>query len=74
MTTIKPQRVTLFINPSISKQAKAQAVVEEITLTSLVEKALIEYLPKETIIKKVDMREDVKKNGRISKRNSNNAE
>jgi hypothetical protein len=71
MTTVKPQRITLFINPYISKQAKAQAVVEEITLTSLVEKALIEYLPKETIIKKVDIREDVKKNGGISKRNSN---
>lgn len=53
MTTIKTQRITLFINPSISKQAKAQAIVEEITLTSLVEKALIEYLPKETVIKKL---------------------
>jgi hypothetical protein len=52
MTTIKTQRITLFINPFISKQAKAQAVVEEITLTNLVEKALIDYLPKETVIKK----------------------
>lgn len=53
MTTSKKQRVTLFLNPSISKQAKAQAVVEDMTLTSLVEKALIRYLPKETIIKKI---------------------
>ena len=46
------QRVTLFVNPSILKQARAQAVVEELSLTTLVEKALINYLPKETIIKK----------------------
>lgn len=71
MTTSKTQRITLFINPSISKQAKAQAIIEDLTLTSLVEKALIQYLPKETIIKKVDIRGDVKKNDRISKRNSN---
>lgn len=56
MTTKKPQRVTLFINSSIAKQAKAQAVVEELSLTALVEKALINYLPKETIIKKVEIR------------------
>jgi hypothetical protein len=55
MTTIKAQRITLFINPLISKQAKAQAVVEEITLTNLVEKALIDYLPKETVIKKAEI-------------------
>jgi hypothetical protein len=55
MTTIKTQRITLFINPFISKQAKAQAVVEEITLTNLVEKALIDYLPKETVIKKAEI-------------------
>ena len=52
------QRVTLFVNPSILKQARAQAVVEERTLTSLVEKALIEYLPRETVIKKVILRVD----------------
>ncbi len=74
MTTNKTQRITLFINPSISKQAKAQAIIEDLTLTSLVEKALIQYLPKETVIKKVDIREGVKKNGRISKRNSNHTE
>lgn len=48
------QRVTLFMKPSIVKHARAQAVVEELTLTNLVEKALIQYLPKETIIKKVE--------------------
>lgn len=52
MTTDKKQRVTLFINPEIVKHARAEAVVEELTLTSLVEKALINYLPKETVIKK----------------------
>lgn len=71
MTSIKSQRITLFINPYISKQAKAQAIIEDMTLTNLVEKALIQYLPKETVIKKVNIREDVKKYGRISKRNSN---
>ena len=71
MTSNKAQRITLFINPNISKQAKAQAIIEDITLTKLVEKALIQYLPKETVIKKVDIREGVKNNGRISKRNSN---
>ena len=55
MSTTTKQRVTLFINPSIAKQARAQAVVEELSLTSLVEKALIKYLPKETIIKKVEI-------------------
>ena len=36
----------------IVKHAKTQAIIEESTLTGLVEKALIAYLPKETIIKK----------------------
>lgn len=52
MTIGKTKRLTLFINPSIVKQARAQAVVEDSSLTALVEKALIDYLPKETIIKK----------------------
>ena len=60
MTTSTKQRITLFLNASISKQAKAQAIIEETTLTRLVEKALIKYLPKETIIKKVEPREVVK--------------
>lgn len=55
MTTNDKQRVTLFLNPSITKQARVQAVVEELTLTTLVEKALIKYLPKETVIKKADI-------------------
>jgi len=49
------QRITLFVNPSIAKQARAQAVVEEISLTALVEKSLIAYLPTETVIKKADI-------------------
>jgi predicted HicB family RNase H-like nuclease len=52
------QRVTLFINPSVAKQAKAQAVVEGQSLTNLVEKALINYLPQETVIKKADIKVD----------------
>jgi len=55
MTTKKKQRVTLFIKPSIAVHAKAQAVVEELSLTALVEKALINYLPKETIIRKTEI-------------------
>ena len=55
MTINNKQRVTLFLNPSILKQAKAQAIVEEISLTALIERALSKYLPKETIIKKTDI-------------------
>jgi hypothetical protein len=54
MTTITKngkQRVTLFVEPSIVKQARAQAVIDDLTLTGLVEKALIRYLPKEIVIK-----------------------
>lgn len=43
------------MNPSIAKHARAQAVVEDLSLTALVEKALIKYLPRETIIKKVEI-------------------
>jgi len=50
------QRVTLFLNPDLLKQAKAQAVIEEFSLTSLVERALVKYLPKEIILKKADIR------------------
>lgn len=53
----KKQRVTLFINPDLLTHARAEAVVEGSTLTLLVERALIKYLPKETIIKKVDLKE-----------------
>jgi hypothetical protein len=55
MTSNDRQRITLFLKPAIAKQSRAQAVVEELTLTSLVEKALISYLPKETIIKKISI-------------------
>lgn len=46
------QRTTLFLHSALTKQARAQAVVEDVTFTALVEKALITYLPKETVIKK----------------------
>ena len=55
MTTNEKQRVTLFINPDLLKQAKAQAIIEEMSLTELVERALTKYLPKETIIKKAEI-------------------
>lgn len=55
MTSHKKQRVTLFINPSLAKHAKAQAVVEDLSLTCLIERALTNYLPKETIIKKAEI-------------------
>jgi hypothetical protein len=55
MTTDNKQRITLFLNTSIAKHARAQAVVEETTLTKLVEKALIDYLPKETVIRKAEI-------------------
>ncbi|MFC1710313.1 hypothetical protein ACFL0F_01460 [Patescibacteria group bacterium] len=58
MTTNNKKRVTLFLNPDIAKHAKAQAILEELSLTSLVEKALINYLPKETIIKKANIKVD----------------
>ncbi len=49
------QRVTVFLHPDLLKHAKAQAIIEDITLTSLIERALIDYLPKETIIKKLEL-------------------
>ena len=55
MTTTDKQRVTLFLHPDLLKHAKAQAVIEEMTLTALVEMALVTYLPKETIIKKAKL-------------------
>ncbi len=54
MKTNGKQRITLFIQPSIVKHAKAQAITEELSLTNLVEKALSNYLPKETVIKKTE--------------------
>ena len=49
------QRVTIFINPALLKQAKAQAVVEDGTLTSLIERALHQYFPKEIVITKPEI-------------------
>ena len=61
MTTTTRQRVTVFINPTIVTHAKAQAVVEGVSLTDLVGRALIAYLPKKTVIKKPDIRTMKKK-------------
>jgi hypothetical protein len=52
MSSTSKQRITLFINSSIVKHARAQAIVEDVALSQLIEKALISYLPKETVIKK----------------------
>ena len=56
MTTNNKQRVTIFLNPKLLKHAKAQAVIEDISLTTLIEKALIKILPKETVIKKIEIK------------------
>ncbi len=53
MSSTINQRATIFLKPSILKQTKAQAIVEDLTLSQLVEKALIEYLPVKTIIRKL---------------------
>lgn len=50
MATKNKQRVTLFFDPKLIKHAKAQAVVEDTTLTDLVETALVKYLPEEIVI------------------------
>ncbi len=55
MTENVKHRATLFLKPSIVKHAKAQAIVEDITLTKLVEKALIAYLPAEIVLKKEEL-------------------
>ncbi len=52
MAKVDKQRVTLFINPELLKHSKAQAVIKDITLTQLIEKALIAYLPEEIKIVK----------------------
>lgn len=59
MTTNKKQRVTLFLIPGLLKQARAQAIVEGRTLTELAEIALVKYLPKKTVIKKVIIKSDI---------------
>ena len=55
MTSVLKQRITLFMKPGIAKHARAQAVQEDLTLTELVQKALIAYLPEEIIIKKFEI-------------------
>ncbi len=52
ITNTTKHRLTLFLNTSIVKHARAQAIIEDITLTKLFEKALLAYLPSEIIIKK----------------------
>ncbi len=56
MTINNKQRLTLFINPDVIKQAKVQAIVEELTLTAFIEKTLVSYLPTEIVIKKPENR------------------
>ncbi len=65
MTTSDTQRATIFLNPDLLKHAKAQAVIEETSLTLLIEKALVRYLPAKTVIKKVKIKGG-EKNGRTS--------
>lgn len=52
-TTNQRQRITIFINHLLVTHAKAQALIDNTTLASLVEKALITYLPSEIFIKKI---------------------
>jgi hypothetical protein len=52
------QRVTVFLDPNLLKQAKAQALVEDVSLAALVERVLNQYLPKETIVKKAEKKKD----------------
>lgn len=55
MSSDSKQRITLFLNPAVVKHARAEAVLEDLTLATLVEKALIGYLPGEIIIKKPEI-------------------
>ena len=55
MSSDSKQRITLFLNPAIVKHARAEAILEDLTLATLVEKALSEYLPGEIIIKKPEI-------------------
>lgn len=53
MSTNTKQRTTLFLNPQVVKHARAQAILEDLTLTEIVEKALLKYLPEKIVIKKL---------------------
>lgn len=57
MKTNNKKRVTLFLSPPIVMHAKTQAIIEELSLAVLVERALVDYLPHETVIKKVKIKE-----------------
>lgn len=46
------KRITIFLKKDLIIQAKAQALVEDISLTALIEIALVNYLPTETLIKR----------------------
>lgn len=56
MTETDKRRVTLFLDPALLKQAKAQAVAEETSVSAMIEKVLVKYLPKETVIRKPSVR------------------
>lgn len=53
MSTKIKQRITLFLNPKIVKHARAQGILEDLTLTEIVERALLKYLPEKIVIKKL---------------------
>lgn len=38
------------MNSALAKHAKAQAVIDEVSLTALIEKALLQYLPAKIVI------------------------
>lgn len=46
------QRVTIFIDKFVVKKSKAQAIIDEVTLSSFIESTLVKCLPKEIKIKK----------------------
>jgi hypothetical protein len=52
MTNNEKKRVTVFLDLDLLKHAKIQAIAEEISLTALIESALVKYLPKEIVIRK----------------------
>ncbi|MBI4973852.1 hypothetical protein HZC27_04550 [Candidatus Roizmanbacteria bacterium] len=55
MSTSDKQQATLFLIHDLLTHARAQAVVKERTLTDLVERASMKYLPKKMVIKKVNI-------------------
>lgn len=52
MTSTKKQRVTLFLNPELLLHARAQAIIQDVSLTELIQNCLIDSLPPEIVIKK----------------------